>query len=207
MGGWFRKEIKNVADVNGLKMRIGGIAGQVLQKLGAVPQQIAGGDIYPALEKGTIDGAEWVGPYDDEKLGFNKVAPFYYYPGWWEGGPTVHAFFNLEKYNALPKLYKDALLAASTYANTIMQARYDAQNPAALKRLVASGAQLRPFTQDVMEACYKASNELYAEISARNPAFKKAIDAMVTFRNDQYLWFQVAEYAYDNFMIRARARG
>ncbi len=88
-----------------------------------------------------------------------------------------------------------------------MQARYDAQNPAALKRLVAAGAQLRPFTQDVMDACYKASNELYAEISARNPAFKKAIDAMVSFRNDQYLWFQVAEYAYDNFMVRARARG
>ncbi len=207
MGGWFRKEIKNVADTNGLKMRIGGIAGQVLQKLGAVPQQIAGGDIYPALEKGTIDGAEWVGPYDDEKLGFNKVAPFYYYPGWWEGGPTVHAFFNLEKYNALPKTYKDALLAASTYANTIMQAKYDAQNPAALKRLVGAGTQLRPFPQDVMEACMKASNELYAEISARNPAFKKAIEAMVAFRNDQYLWFQVAEYTYDNFMIRARARG
>jgi TRAP-type mannitol/chloroaromatic compound transport system substrate-binding protein len=207
MGGWFRREIRSVADVNGLKMRIGGIAGQVLQKLGAVPQQIAGGDIYPALEKGTIDGAEWVGPYDDEKLGFNKVAPFYYYPGWWEGGPTVHAFFNLERYNALPKLYKDALLAASTYANTVMQAKYDAQNPAALKRLVGGGAQLRPFPQDVMEACLRASNELYAEISTRNPAFKRAIDAMVAFRNDQYLWFQVAEYGYDNFMIRARARG
>jgi TRAP-type mannitol/chloroaromatic compound transport system substrate-binding protein len=207
MGGWFRKEIKNVADVSGLKMRIGGIAGQVLQKLGAVPQQIAGGDIYPALEKGTIDGAEWVGPYDDEKLGFNKVAPFYYYPGWWEGGPSVHAMFNLEKYNALPKVYKEVLLAASTYSNTWMQARYDAQNPAAIKRLVAAGTQLRPFTQDVMEACYKASNELYAELSAKNPAFKKAIEAMIAFRNDQYLWFQVAEFAYDNFMIRARARG
>ena len=106
MGGWFRKEIKTVADLSGLKLRIGGIAGQVLQKLGVVPQQIAGGDIYPALEKGTIDAAEWVGPYDDEKLGFQKVAQYYYYPGFWEGGPTVHAFFNLEKYNALPKNYQ-----------------------------------------------------------------------------------------------------
>ena len=207
MGGWFRKEIKTVADVSGLKMRIGGIAGQVLQKLGAVPQQIAGGDIYPALEKGTIDGAEWVGPYDDEKLGFNKVAPFYYYPGWWEGGPTVHAFFNLDKFNALPKSYQAALLAACTYANTQMQAKYDVQNPGALKRLVAAGTQLRPFPVDVMEACYKASNELYAEISARNPNFKKAIEAMVAHRSDQYLWWQVAEYTFDNFMIRARARG
>jgi len=102
MGGWFRKEIKSATDLSGLKMRIGGIAGQVLQKLGAVPQQIAGGDIYPALEKGTIDAAEWVGPYDDEKLGFSKVAPYYYYPGWWEGGPTVHAFINIEKYNSYP---------------------------------------------------------------------------------------------------------
>ncbi|OYU49082.1 MAG: ABC transporter substrate-binding protein [Rhizobiales bacterium PAR1] len=207
MGGWFRKEIKSVADMQGLKMRIGGIAGQVLQKLGSVPQQIAGGDIYPALEKGTIDGAEWVGPYDDEKLGFNKVAPFYYYPGWWEGGPTVHAFFNLEKYNALPKQYQAALHAACTHANNWMQARYDAVNPAALKRLVAAGTQLRPFPLDVMEACLKASNELYAEISAKNPAFKKAIDSMIAFRNDEYLWWQVAEYTYDNFMIRARARG
>jgi TRAP-type mannitol/chloroaromatic compound transport system substrate-binding protein len=207
MGGWFRKEIKSSADLNGLKMRIGGIAGQVIQKLGAVPQQIAGGDIYPALEKGTIDAAEWVGPYDDEKLGFSKVAPFYYYPGWWEGGPTVHAFVNQEKYASLPKAYQAAILAASTYANTWMQARYDMQNPTALKRLVQAGTQLRPFPQEVMEACLKASNELYADISTRNEAFKKAIQAMTAFRNDEYLWFQVAEFTYDNFMIRARARG
>ena len=95
MGGWFRKEIKTVEDLHGLKMRIGGFAGKVLAKLGVVPQQIAGGDIYPALEKGTIDAAEWVGPYDDEKLGFYKVAPYYYYPGCWEGGPTLHVFVNI----------------------------------------------------------------------------------------------------------------
>jgi TRAP-type mannitol/chloroaromatic compound transport system substrate-binding protein len=207
MGGWFRKEIKSTADLNGLKMRIGGIAGQVLQKLGAVPQQIAGGDIYPALEKGTIDAAEWVGPYDDEKLGFSKVAPFYYYPGWWEGGPSVHAFFNQDKFNQLPKNYQAVLANAAAYANTWMQARYDMQNPGALKRLVGAGVQLRPFPQDVMEACYKASNELYTEISAQNEDFKKAIQAMIAYRNEEYLWFQVAEFTFDNFMIRARARG
>ncbi|MHB2167916.1 TRAP transporter substrate-binding protein [Alsobacter sp. R-9] len=207
MGGWFRKEIKTPADLSGLKMRIGGIAGQVLAKLGTVPQQIAGGDIYPALEKGTIDAAEWVGPYDDEKLGFAKVAPFYYYPGWWEGGPTVHAFVNKEKFEALPKAYQAAVLNASAYANTWMQARYDVQNPAALKRLVQAGAQLRPFSPEIMEACFKASNELYAEISAKNEPFKKAISAMTAFRGDAYLWWQVAEFTYDNFMIRARTRG
>ncbi len=159
MGGWFRKEIKTVADLSGLKMRIGGIAGQVLQKVGVVPQQLAGGDIYPALEKGTIDAAEWVGPYDDEKLGFAKVAKYYYYPGFWEGGPTVHAFANLEKWNSLPKNYQAILTNAMANANTWMAARYDMQNPAALKRLVAGGTQLRPFTNEVLEACLKATNE------------------------------------------------
>src|SRR4030095_4310146 len=143
MGGWFRKEIKAPSDFQGLKIRIGGWAGKTIEKLGGVPQQIAGGDIYQALEKGTIDAAEWVGPYDDEKLGFAKVAPYYYYPGFWEGGPTVHAFFNLDKYNAPPRSYQAALFNAATNANTWMLARYDMQNPAAIKRLVAGGVQLR----------------------------------------------------------------
>jgi TRAP-type mannitol/chloroaromatic compound transport system substrate-binding protein len=207
MGGWFRKEIKTVADLSGLKFRIGGIAGQVLQKVGVVPQQLAGGDIYPALEKGTIDAAEWVGPYDDEKLGFQKVAKYYYYPGFWEGGPTVHSFVNLEKWNALPKNYQAILTNACANANSWMAARYDMQNPSALKRLVASGTQLRPFTNEVLEACLKATNELWSEISAKNPDFKKSIDAMQTYRSDQYLWWQVAEYTFDSFMIRSRTRG
>ncbi|TYO66149.1 twin-arginine translocation signal domain-containing protein [Bradyrhizobium hipponense] len=207
MGGWFRKEIKTVADLSGLKMRIGGIAGQVLQKVGVVPQQLGGGDIYPALEKGTIDAAEWVGPYDDEKLGFAKVAKYYYYPGFWEGGPTVHSFVNLEKWNQLPKNYQAILTNAMANANSWMAARYDMQNPGALKRLVAGGTQLRPFTNEVLEACFKATNELWAEISAKNPDFKKSIDAMQAYRSDEYLWWQVAEYTYDSFMIRSRTRG
>ena len=173
MGGWFRKEIKTVADLSGLKFRIGGIAGQVLQKVGVVPQQLAGGDIYPALEKGTIDAAEWVGPYDDEKLGFQKVAKFYYYPGFWEGGPMVHAFANLEKWNALPKNYQAILANATANANTWMNARYDMQNPAALKRLVASGTQLRPFTNEVLEACLKATNELWARNLRQEPRLQE----------------------------------
>jgi len=207
MGGWYRKEIKTVADLQGLKMRIGGLAGQVLSKLGLVPQQIAGGDIYPALERGTIDAAEWVGPYDDEKLGFNKVAPFYYYPGFWEGGAQITAFFNLQKWNELPKAYKSLLTAACGYANVDMQAKYDARNPAALRRLVSGGAQLRPFPQEILEASYKASNELYDELSSKNAEWKKVYEPYKAFRSEEYLWFQVAEYTYDNFMIRARARG
>jgi TRAP-type mannitol/chloroaromatic compound transport system substrate-binding protein len=207
MGGWFRKEIKTVQDLQGLKMRIAGIAGMVLAKLGAVPQQIPGGDIYPSLERGTIDAAEWVGPYDDEKLGFSKVAPYYYYPGFWEGGPSIHLFVNQAKWKELPKAYQAILTAASGYANNDMLAKYDARNPAALRRLLGAGTQLRPFSQEILEAAYKATNEVYDEVSAKNADFKKVIDSIKAFRNEEYLWFQVAEYAYDTFMIRARARG
>ena len=206
MGGWFRKEIKTVGDLNGLKFRVGGFAGRILTKLGVVPQQIAGGDIYPALEKGTIDAAEWVGPHDDEKLGFAKVAPFYYYPGWWEGGAQLQTMANTAKWEQLPKHYKAAFDAAAYQAGTWMQARYDAANPSALRRLVAQGTQLRPFPFEVMEACHKAANELYAEVAAQNPWFKRVLDHTVAFRNEQYLWFQVAEYTFDTFMIRMRAR-
>src|SRR5215204_4225629 len=157
MGGWFRKEIKSAADLSGLKMRIGGIAGQVLQKLGTVPQQIAGGDIYPALEKGTIDAAEWVGPYDDEKLGFSKVAPYYYYPGWWEGGPELDILVNDKAFNALSPENKAIVQSAASDAHIFVQARYDARNPAALKTLVAGGTKLRPFTNDVMNLAFKES--------------------------------------------------
>ncbi|MBN8920362.1 MAG: TRAP transporter substrate-binding protein, partial [Rhizobiales bacterium] len=179
MGGWFRKEIKDVSDLSGLKMRIAGLAGQVLAKLGVVPQQLAGGDIYPALEKGTIDAAEWVGPYDDEKLGFYKVAPYYYYPGWWEGGTAIHFMFNIGKFEELPKVYQGVLRAAAGYTNVEQTARYDARNPQGLKRLVANGAQLRPFSQAIMEASYKAAQEVYAEISAKNPEFKKVYENMI----------------------------
>jgi TRAP-type mannitol/chloroaromatic compound transport system substrate-binding protein len=201
MGGWYRKEIKSVADLNGLKMRIGGFAGKIIAKLGVVPQQIAGGDIYPALEKGTIDAAEWVGPYDDEKLGFNKVAPYYYYPGWWEGGPILHTMINTAKWEELPKTYQSIVKAASQAANCDMMASYDAKNPAALKKLAAGGAKLRPFPQDVMEAAFKAANETYDEVMATNAPFKKIYESMKAFRGDQYLWFQVSEHTYDTFMM------
>src|SRR5258705_11554095 len=139
MGGWFRKEIKSMDDMKGLKFRVGGFAGLILSRLGVVPQQIAGGDIYPALEKGTIDACEWVGPYDDEKLGFNKIAKYYYYPGWWEGGPELDLYVNIKQWEALPPEYKSILESACAEANTDMLAKYDAVNPAALKRLVANG--------------------------------------------------------------------
>jgi TRAP-type mannitol/chloroaromatic compound transport system substrate-binding protein len=206
MGGWFRKEIKTVDDLKGLKMRIGSVlAGQVMNKLGVVPQQIAGGDIYPALEKGTIDAAEWVGPYDDQKLGFNKIAPNYYYPGWWEGGPSIHTFIALDKWNALPKPYQAIVRAACAEANTWMTTKYDAQNPKALRELVAGGTKLAPFSAAIMEASFNAANEVYAETNAKNPAFKKVYDSMTAFRKEEVLWFRVAEDTFDNFMARQSA--
>jgi len=201
MGGWFRKEINTVADLKGLKMRIGGFAGKVVEKLGVVPQQIAGGDIYPALEKGTIDAAEWVGPYDDEKLGFYKVAPYYYYPGWWEGGPTVHLLFNKAKFDELPANYKSLVRTAAQAADANMLQKYDYLNPGSVRKLVGEGAQLRPFSQEIMEACFNAANEVYAEITASNPGFKKIWDSLTAFRKEHYLWAQVAEYNYDTFMM------
>lgn len=207
MGGWFRKEVKSAADLQGLKMRIGGLGGQVMARLGVVPQGTDGPDLYAAFESKAIDAAEWIGPYDDEKLGLQKVAPFYHYPGFWEGGAMIHLWIGAERWKALPKPYQAMLRAAAAQAGAEVQAKYDARNPAALRRLVAGGAQLRPFPQEVMEAALKNANEVYAKIAEKNADFRRAYEAMKTFRNEEYLWFQVAEYTYDNFMIRARARG
>ena len=201
MGGWFRKEIKSVDDLKGLKFRIGGLGGMVLAKLGVVGQQLAGADIYPALERGTIDAAEWVGPYDDEKLGFNKVAKFYYYPGWWEGGPQLSVVVNLKKWEELPKAYRSAFEAGCAEANIHMLARYDAKNPEALRRLVASGTQLRAFPRPVLEASLAAANELYTELAQKSAHFKRIFEGWNRFRTEQFLWFRVAEAGYDNFVF------
>ncbi|RZJ06701.1 MAG: ABC transporter substrate-binding protein [Rubrivivax sp.] len=200
MGGWYRKEIKSVADIKGMKMRIGGFAGRVLERMGGVPQNIPGGEIYSSLEKGTIDAAEWVGPYDDQKLGFNKVAPNYYYPGWWEGGPQLDFFINTKSYDSLSAEYKAILEAATHVAHVDMQAKYDAKNPAALKQLVGSGTKLFRFPKDVMELAFKESMAIYAELSAKNPAWKKVYEDYSNFRRDQNLWFRFAEAGFDDFM-------
>jgi len=203
MGGFFRKELKTVADMKGLKFRIGGSAGVVMQKLGVVPQQIAAGDIYPALEKGTVDAAEGVGPYDDEKLGLYKVAKYYYYPGGGEGGPELDLFVNTKAWSDLPKDYQSILEAACAEANVDMMAKYDAVNPAALRRLVAAGVQLRPFPREIMQACHKAAVEVYDEFAASNPKFKKVYEPWKKFREDDILWFRVAEQNFDTFMATA----
>ena len=200
MGGWYRKEIKTLADIKGLKMRIGGFGGKVLERIGGVPQNIPGGEIYQALEKGTIDASEWVGPYDDQKLGLNKVAPNYYYPGWWEGGPQLSLYINTKAFAGLSAEYKAIVENAAAHAHTVMQARYDARNPAALKQLVGAGTKLFRFPKDVMDGAFKAAMEVYGELSGSNPAWKKIYADYNDFRRDQNLMFRFAEAGFDDFM-------
>ena len=204
MGGWFRKPLKSLDDMKGLKMRIGGFAGKVIERLGAVPQNIPGGEIYQALEKGTIDAAEWVGPYDDQKLGFHKVAPFYHFPGWWEGGPQLDFFINQKAYDALSAEYKAMVEAAASHAHVEMQARYDARNPAALKQLVAAKTQLVQMPKPVMDAAFKASMDIYSELSAKNPSWKKVYADYAKFRAEQNLWFKFTEATFDRYMQSAK---
>ena len=206
MGGWYRKEIKSLDDLKGMKMRIGGMAGLILAKLGVVPQLIGGPDIYPALEKGTIDSAEWVGPYDDEKLGFNKIAQYYYAPGYWEGGPMLMTLVNEKKWNELPKAYQAALTTACGEANVWMPAKYDAENPAAMRRLIAGGTKLRRFPQAVLEAAEKASYELYEELKAKSKHWARIYPQWLKFRDEQFQWFRVAESTYDNYVLNSKIR-
>jgi TRAP-type mannitol/chloroaromatic compound transport system substrate-binding protein len=200
MGGWFRKEVNSLADVKGVKMRIAGLGGTVFSALGMVTQQIAGSDIYPALEKGTIDAAEWVGPYDDEKLGFYKVAKNYYFPGWWEPGPGINFFINKDAWAKLPKEYQAAFEAAAYEANVTMMAEYDHKNPAALMRLVQNGVKLKKYSNEILEAAYKAAVQLYSDESAKNPAFKKIYDPYLKYQKTTNQWFAVAELGIDSFL-------
>ena len=206
MGGWFRNEIRSLQDINGLKFRIAGMGGRVFQRLGAVPQLIAGSDIYPSLERGVIDAAEWVGPYDDEKLGFQRVARFYYAPGFWEPCARGHLLVNQRAWDALPDAYKSAVQVACIEVELEMMARYDRENPLALRRLIAGGAQLRAWPREVMQAAWRESNALMDELAGGNARFKRIWESYRPFRDDQFQWFRVADNAYDNFAFTAAAR-
>jgi TRAP-type mannitol/chloroaromatic compound transport system substrate-binding protein len=181
-------------------MRISAFAGKVMQPLGLVPQQLAGADIYPALEKGALDAVEWTTPYDDEKLGFYKVAPYYYAPGWWEAGAQLSFYLGIKEWEKLPKEYQAAIEVASHEAHMTMQAEYDAKNPAALARLLKNGAKLRYFSKEIMEACYKAAVTTMEEEASKNAKFKKIYEPYKRFQRDQNQWFTVAEAQMQNFM-------
>lgn len=200
MGGWFRKEVKSPEDIKGLKFRVGGFAGKVIERMGGVPQNIPGGEIYQGLEKGTIDAAEWIGPYDDLKLGFNKVAPFYYYPGWWEGSLNLEFYVNQKALESLSAENRAIVRAAAHEAHVTTQARYDSRNPGALKQLVAAKTKVVPFPQTVLDASFKATMGLYADLDKSNPDWKKIYADYRNFQRDQILWFRFAESRFDSFM-------
>jgi len=204
MGGWFRREVNSLADWKGMKVRIPGIGGEIAARLGAVPQVIPGADIYPALEKGTIDAAEWVGPYDDEKLGFYRVAPHYYFPGWWEGSSCLGFVANRARWEELPASYRAAFEIAAAEANVRVIAGYDAKNPQALARLVSQGVMLHPYPKDILVAALAAATALYDEEAARNPVFARFYVSWRKFRYEQTQWYRIAEATFNNFMASQR---
>jgi TRAP-type mannitol/chloroaromatic compound transport system substrate-binding protein len=200
MGGWFRKEINTVADLQGLKMRIPGLGGQVMTKLGVTVQVIAGGEIFQALQTGAVDAAEWVGPYDDEKLGLYQAAKYYYAPGWWEPGPTLEVEVNMDKWNELPAEYQEVIKTASAEANVTMLARYDARNGTALKKLIDGGAQLRTYSPEIMAAAEKVSFELYDEFAGKDADFKAIYEPWKAFREDVSAWNKINEASFINYI-------
>jgi TRAP-type mannitol/chloroaromatic compound transport system substrate-binding protein len=200
MGGWFRKEVSTLNDLKGLKMRIPGLGGQVMAKLGVTVQTLPGGEIFQALQTGAIDAAEWVGPYDDEKLGLNKVAKFYYYPGWWEPGATLELQVNLNEWKKLPPQYQAAIETATYEANTTMLSRYDSRNNEALQRLLAGGTQVRPYSEEILAAAEKASFALYDEFAAKDADFKAVYEQWQSFRDRIYTWNKLNEGSFTNYI-------
>lgn len=203
MGGWWNKEINTVADLEGTNMRIPGLGGSVLERLGVNVQNLAGGEIFQALQLGTIDAAEWVGPYDDEKLGLNKAAQFYYYPGWWEPGSQYSFYFNLNAWNDLPASYQQALKTAAAETHAIIMARYDARNPGALANLLDQGTELKRFPDEVMAAAQTASFELYEELAAGDSSYNKVYTAWKEFREASNRWFSTSEVGFTDFAFRS----
>ncbi|NNE47215.1 MAG: TRAP transporter substrate-binding protein, partial [Rhodothermales bacterium] len=183
MGGWFRREIDSLSDLRGLKMRIPGLGGQVMDRLGVNVQLISSGEIFPALERGAIDATEWVGPYDDEKLGFQKVARNYYYPGWWEPGPTLSFYVNRSAWDTLPAEYQSALESAAAEANVRMLARYDAQNPPALRRLLDGGVKLKRFPIDILDAARTQAFDIMNQQASSEAGYRRVYESFTAFRD------------------------
>ncbi|MCG5059611.1 MAG: TRAP transporter substrate-binding protein [Limnoraphis sp. WC205] len=201
MGGWFKREVNKVSDLQGLKMRIPGLGGEVLSRLGVNVQVLPGGEIFLALDRGAIDAAEWVGPFDDEKLGLNKAAKFYYYPGWWEPGSTFDLQINLTAWNKLPKEYQEIVKAASIQANMECLAIYDTENPIALKRMMEGGTQLKAFSSEIMTAAQQQAFAIYEENASKDATFKTVYEQWKKFRESIYPWSAVSELAYGNFTM------
>jgi TRAP-type mannitol/chloroaromatic compound transport system substrate-binding protein len=200
MGGWFRNPVNSLADLRGLRFRIPGLGGEIMSRIGVSVQGLAAPDIYPALERGAIDGTEWVGPYDDERLGFHAVAKNYYMPGWWEPGSASSLMIRQETYDALPREYQELLMSVSKETMLDTMARFDVANPVALERLVREhGVQLRVFSNDIMEAAWRESNAFLEEKAATDPVFRTVYQSFKAFRDQSFPYFNGNEAAYARF--------
>ena len=199
MGGWFKKEVPALQDFQGLRMRIPGMGGKAMARMGVVVQNIPGGEIYTSLERGTIDATEWVGPYDDEQLGLHEVAKYYYYPGWWEPGPSLSFFVNKKEWDALPSDYQAIFTAAARTAEANMMARYDVQNPQALERILSKGIELRPFAKDILDAAFSASQELLEEYASKDKTFARVFSAWKKAKSQSFQWFNTTEATYAGY--------
>ena len=206
MGGWFKREITSLEDLKGLRYRINGMGGPIFDKLGMVVFDLPHADVMNALENGVIDGAEFICPHDDERLGLVKLARNNYNPCWWESSGTAHFVVNVEKWNSLPKAYQAVLARACDSVRSWTLAKYDAVNPPALKRLIASGAIIKQFPQPVLDACYRATNEYLSELAAKDASFKRGLDSLNAYRRDRLQWWQMAEHALESFNISVRGR-
>ena len=206
MGGWFNKELNSTADLAGLRMRIPGLGGQVMERLGVSVQLMPGGEVFGALQTGAIDAAEWVGPYDDQKMDFNSVTSYYYYPGWWEPGPALEFEMKADEYDALPEVYQAAISAAAYVANSTMLAKYDALNPPALEELLASDIEVRPFPDDVMQVSQEAAFSLYDELSQEDGDFKAIFGEWKKFRDSIQTWHGLAEVSMLDFFGRTQTQ-
>lgn len=199
MGGWFTREVNSVADLSGLKMRIPGLGGEVMKRLGVDVTTLQGTEIFKGLESGAIEAAEWVGPYEDEKLGLDRVAPIYYYPGWWEPGTMYEIQVNKTAWEQLPKEYQVIFQTAAVEANLTMQAQYDAANGEALERLTLKGTKLLPYSPEILQATQKAAFELFEETASQDATFKVIYEQWKAFRTQIYRWNQINELSFASF--------
>jgi TRAP-type mannitol/chloroaromatic compound transport system substrate-binding protein len=200
MGGWYRREVNTPADLQGLKFRIPGLGGQVMDRLGTTVQVLPGGEIFQALQTGAIDAAEWVGPYDDEILGLNDVAQYYYYPGWWEPGPSLEVEINLAEWDKLPAEYQEIVRTAAYEANLTMVSRYEARNGAALQRLLEGGTELRAYSEEILDAAYDASFALYDEFAQSDSDFNAIFEQWQSFRDSINTWNKTNEFAFSQYI-------
>jgi len=197
MAGWFNKEIKSIADLKGLKMRIPGLGGEVLKRAGGTPVNLPGGEIFSSLKTGAIDATEWVGPYNDLAFGLHKAAEFYYYPGWHEPGTTLEALINKEALENLPDDLQSIVLNACRITNQDMLAEYTTRNQQALDTLVHKHkVNVQKLPDEVLNKLQSLSDEVINEVAATDKMTKKVFESFKSYRDKVKQWSDISELAY-----------